>query len=685
MEQVVELGLIERRAEQLVCVETLGLMSFPARGQIRPEVLMPLAALPPGQALGVSLNVAANGMLTCSISHFSYERSKQPSLLSALSAWVLPGCETIAAPTQVTAQDRQQVVPMLVNLPKQASATTHIRGADVSVPTAIKPVNQWSWDIVNALTILTQNGGGGLEVRIVHCERTPQLTRQIEGTISAFQGQTYGDPTNDAWPLIVAAQRAILQNDAAFSVEVSVVGTIVSATTLDLVALALFGTRHDTSVTSCDATHRCLTGASQAPIRLFLLQGEVQSLQDRAATSAGFGTEGSIIGNIAGTVPVYLGDRDRARHLYVIGSTGTGKSTLLRSLIAKDIARGLGVIVIDPHGDLSGEILSDIPRSRKSDLIFADAADENGCFALNLLPHSTSQTDLEIAIDALTELFQEALYVKVDAFGPIFDQYFRNGLALLMSGNAEQRQLSNLVAVFTDAEWRKQLLEGCTDLAVKLFWQDVVTKMIGDQKLSNLVPYITSKLTRLVGTSLARRMFPRSEDALDICEIMNTGKILILRCPKGDLGEGLSSLGVDVAVMKVRQAAMARASNADRRPVSLYIDEFQGCSGGALQQLMAEGRKFGVNVTLANQSLGQIGGTTNGSMGSAILANVGNLITFRVGAADALAVSPWLGQDDQWQRLCRLPDFTMSARVLRNGKPVNIPHLQLAPYFGDIS
>jgi len=123
--------------------------------------------------------------------------------------------------------------------------------------------------------------------------------------------------------------------------------------------------------------------------------------------------------------------------------------------------------------------------------------------------------------------------------------------------------------------------------------------------------------------------------------------------------------------MKIRAAAMGRAGRRDRRPVRVYIDEFQNCRGDSLQSLLAEGRKFGISLALANQSLGQIGGTDNRSIGSATLANVGNLITFRVGATDAIKLAPWLDEPERWRELCQLPDFKMNARLLEGGHPVN--------------
>lgn len=684
MERLPEPELIEGRTERFVCVEALGLIGFAKSGVIRGDMLSSISALPPGDAINVRFYVEANGAVQSTLSYLSPRQDAQSGFIRSLSSWIAPGCEFVASPLVTEVEERTIIVPMLSAFPKQVAAGARSVVESTKTPSAIRPANQWPWDITNALAILAQNGGGALDVRVQVVAQTSQLARAIESQISDYQGKLYADANNPAWPIIVAARRAILQDDAVLLVDVAIGGTRPSAVVLDIVSRALFGSRHDSEASQSDAAQRRLAGSSHAPLRLYLLQAEAQNLLDRAAASTGFGNEGSVIGKVAGSIPVYLNDRDRARHLYVIGATGTGKSTLLRGLIAQDIAHSKSVVLIDPHGDLSKEVLGDIPRERNDEVIFADASDENGKFGLNLLPRDGSQAELEIATDALTQLFQSVMYAKVDAFGPMFDLYFRNALTLLMGGSQDELQPKNLIRIFIDDSFRNSLISICPSAAVASFWKNIAHKTSGDNSFANYVPYVTSKLTRLVGTEVARRVFPAASESLDIDGILNAGKVLILRCPKGDLGEGLSDLAVAVAVMKIRQAVMARASSQTRRPISLYIDEFQGCGGDSLQGLMAEGRKFGLSVTLANQSLGQIGGTTNGSLGSAILANVGNLIAFRVGAPDAVGLSPWLGQDDHWQRLCRLPDFHMAARILQNGRPINLPHLQSIARIGEI-
>jgi hypothetical protein len=234
-----------------------------------------------------------------------------------------------------------------------------------------------------------------------------------------------------------------------------------------------------------------------------------------------------------------------------------------------------------------------------------------------------------------------------------------------------------LPRIFEDQPFREMLLNSCGDRAVISFWRETAAKANGEMSLANVTPYVTSKLTRLIGTTQARRIFRGEGGGIDFAAAMDAGKILILRCSKGDLGEGLTGLAMAACLMQIQEAAMARAGRADRRPVRLYVDEFQGARGQALSMLLAEGRKFGVSLTLANQSLAQIDGVRDRSLGAAILANVANLIVFRVGAPDAQLLAPWLDQPERWRDLCNLPDFRMKARILSDGRPVNLPELGL--------
>lgn len=363
-----------------------------------------------------------------------------------------------------------------------------------------------------------------------------------------------------------------------------------------------------------------------------------------------------------------LAHTDRMRHLYVLGGTGTGKSTLMRRLILKDIRAGEGVILIDPHGDLASEVLDAMPEARQPDLVIANAA--KGTLGLPLLPRTGDALSIERAVDALVSLFIETLYGNNrGAFGPIFEQYFRNAFTLLALAPPAERRLDNMARVFEDRDFRRGLLADCPDPRCVSFWRKTAEQTGGDWSFANMTAYVTSKLTRLTGGDIARRVFSGLAPALDLEGALNHGKVLIVQCGKGELGEGLSRLVTAAMLMRLRQAAMARSDRNNRRPVRVYIDEFQGARGSELGIMLAEGRKYGLCLTLANQSIGQLGGVEPGSLGSAVLANAGNIALFRLGGPDAMVLAPWLGGDVGWRELCRQPDFHFTARLLQHGRP----------------
>jgi hypothetical protein len=517
--------------------------------------------------------------------------------------------------------------------------------------------------------VLVHAGSGVLELSIRHVRRDARLLRLLEERKAGLHGLTYADAADERVMHAFVAARAAIEDPHLLEIGIATGGERVGDVERALISRALFGCHCEKHPTAEHAILHCLAGSDHAVPRLVPLSGEIgwlRSLRQPLSTA-----DGIEIGSAGGVAPVRLRRNDRARHVYLLGATGTGKSTLMRSMIRQDMDAGEGLVLIDPHGDLASEIAALVPSSRRADLIFADAAASDGGFVVPLLPHSDDSADLERTLDDMLRLFMEVLYADVvsQAFGPIFEQHFRNALFLLMAADAPLRTLAMLPRVYQDEEFRSQLLGQCRDRAVVEFWRKTAQQASGDMSLANVTPYITSRLGRLVGTSEARRIFQGEARGIDFADAMNTGKILILRCPKGVLGDGLARLAMSASLLKIEAALMARAGHANRRPVRLYIDEFQGARGQALSNLLAEGRKFGVTLTLANQSLTQVDGARDRSLGAAILANVGNILAFRVGVPDAEMLASWLGPSKAWWELSSLPDFHLTGRILVDGHP----------------
>ena len=373
---------------------------------------------------------------------------------------------------------------------------------------------------------------------------------------------------------------------------------------------------------------------------------------------------------------LHLAATDRARHLYVLGGTGTGKSTFLLNLIGQDMRNGEGLIVLDPHGDLAEDAASLARRVRPDDLIYSDASDPKGSFRLDILTGTGADSALQrsYAANALIRIFTRVLYAGVpEAFGPMFESYFRNALMLLMDAGGPDVTLLDFEAIFCDDKFRKALLDRCGDPKVRQFWVDIAAAVTHEEmNLRNIAPYITCKLAQFTGNPLLRRILCDPGPRLDLAAAMDDRRIVIIRMPKGLIGQSEAELLSALVVMRIGQAGMARASQprALRKPVRLYIDEVQTCVGDGLSDLLAESRKYGLSLVLANQSLGQMDGRgRQPNTTDAALANAANLIAFRLGAPDAARIAPWFEPEVGWRDLCRLPDFHALARVLQDGRP----------------
>lgn len=375
-------------------------------------------------------------------------------------------------------------------------------------------------------------------------------------------------------------------------------------------------------------------------------------------------------------LPLGLTARDRGRHIYMLGGTGTGKSTLLANMMRQDMRNGEGLVLIDPHGDLADDVRRLVPDHRKRDLVWCDFSAPETILGLNILEMTGLDPEIERSIIAnqLTNLFKSILYRDVDAFGPMFDQYFRSGLMLLMCARGNEASLMDFERIFHDQAFRCKLLKSCADAKVREFWEDVAANVSdsADHSLANMTPYVTSKLAQLTGNPLVRRFISAKDSKLDIRDVMNSGKILLVKLAKGITGEYDTKLLATLLCMRIMQSGMSRATMApeQRRPCRFYFDEFQNAHGQPIAAILAEARKYGISATLANQSLGQVTGRSGlDDAGDAALANAANLIVFRIGAVDAARIAPWLQPEINWHELMRLPDFRAVTRVLINGKP----------------
>ena len=359
--------------------------------------------------------------------------------------------------------------------------------------------------------------------------------------------------------------------------------------------------------------------------------------------------------------PVMQSLKDRMKHTFVLGQTGTGKSTLLESMILQDIRAGHGLAVIDPHGDLVEPILGKIPKERSRDVIYFDMLDREYPIGLNLLEWKTIE-DRDMIIDDLYLTLQR-LYDNIrEAFGPVFETHFRNMLKLLMGDTHHDHFVPTLLEFslcYQDKSFRSWLKKLVRDQQVVGFVNQV-EKMYGEGSLDNVSTYITSKLSRFVGDITLKRIIGQEKTSLDFEHIMNTGKILLVKMGKGRFGPVVSGLLANQLVSKFKLAAMKRGELPvdQRRDFFLYVDEAHNLPVENFMELLSEARKYRMGLIMATQYASQLSSRDLGQdLLSAVLGNVGSLILFRIGQQDAPKLAPILQPRFNSLDLVNLPDW----------------------------
>lgn len=402
---------------------------------------------------------------------------------------------------------------------------------------------------------------------------------------------------------------------------------------------------------------------------------------------AGMAKDGHALGIARNGRAVALSPRDLQRHTYIVGATGTGKSTLMLNMFGQDCASGRGTILIDPHGDLFCEAVRRVGRDRRHDLVTVDFTDFDNPPALN--PLELRGTRREIAqnfvCNEMIRILSRTLYRDVpEAFGPIFEMYFRNSLLLIMANERSDLTLLNVERIYADPNFRADLLSSCPLPRVREFWLRIAARVSHqDWTLENIAPYIVSKLTQFTGNALIRPIIGQTGTNLDFGRWMDEGRIVVVNLSRGILGEVDSEILGLLVMTRIYVAAMARAERRaeTRTPVRLYIDEFQNLATESLASMLSESRKYGVHLTLANQTLGQIDGSRyQTDIAHAVLANAANLLAFRVGVPDAERLVSWFRPGLDADQLARLPDFNAAARLVNDGRPLAPFVFETAPF-----
>jgi len=366
---------------------------------------------------------------------------------------------------------------------------------------------------------------------------------------------------------------------------------------------------------------------------------------------------------------VRLTDADRRRHLYIVGQTGVGKSyKMMAPMVMQDIARGKGVCVIDPHGDLVDVILDRIPKERLDDVVIFDPGDLRRPLGLNMLQYDLSRPEEKSFIAGeLLKIF-DSLYDLKTTGGPMFEYYLRNAL-LLMLGDAafETPTLLDVPRIFSDSEYRNGKLARCKDPLVVDFWTKEAAKATGDQGLANMTVYIVSKFATFISNDYMRPIIGQQKSAFDIRDLMDKEKILLVKLAKGKIGEMNANLLGMIITGRILMAALARG---DRRPEErkdfyFYIDEFQNFTTDSISIILSEARKYGLCLTVAHQFIAQL----KDNIREAVFGNVGSLIAFRVGSTDTEVLLKQFGPEFSAQDLTSIENGRAFAKLLIAGEP----------------
>lgn len=321
-----------------------------------------------------------------------------------------------------------------------------------------------------------------------------------------------------------------------------------------------------------------------------------------------------------------LAKPDRRRHFYVIGKTGTGKSTMLANMAINDLKNNEGICVIDPHGDLIDILLNYIPKHRINDVVYFDPGATGRTVKLNLFEGNTV-AHRELIASGIVSVFHK-LYAY--SWGPRLEYILRNTLLTLL--HSPTARLSDVTDLLTDKKFRMKVLESLNDPILRNFWENEFDKMPDRQRTEAVAP-ILNKVGQFVTSPIVRDVVNARKSSFSIEEAMNSGKIILANLSQGKLGEDNATLLGAMLITKIQLAAMARvhAPEEDRRDFYLYVDEFQNFATESFNKILSEARKYRLNLTLANQYIAQVPEEVQ----KAIFGNCGSIASFVMGAEDA--------------------------------------------------
>ena len=352
-------------------------------------------------------------------------------------------------------------------------------------------------------------------------------------------------------------------------------------------------------------------------------------------------------------------EADRRAHMYLIGKTGTGKSTLIERLILQDIAAGRGVALLDPHGDLVERVLAKIPGERQGDVIYFDVPDTKQGLGFNPLSN-VPQAKRSLAASGLVGVFRK---LWSDCWGPRLEHILRNALLLLL--DQPEATLADVLRLLSDARYRSVALRSARSEQVRDFWVKEYGGYTARFRTEAIAP-VQNKVGAFLADPTLHRILTQPKSSFNLRQIMDDGKIFLVNLSKGKLGEDTASLLGSLLVSSIGLTGLRRADTAEdaRRDFYLYLDEFHTFTTLSLAGMLSELRKYRLNLILAHQYLSQL----DSKVRDAILGNVGTIIAFRIGLPDAELLEGEFFPDFRATDLINLPNYHIYLKLMIDGR-----------------
>lgn len=360
--------------------------------------------------------------------------------------------------------------------------------------------------------------------------------------------------------------------------------------------------------------------------------------------------------------PVWMKNKDRTRHMYIIGKSGAGKTQYIARLALQDIQAGHGVAVVDPHGDLIEQILGNIPKDRIDDVVHFNPSDLDRPLGLNML-EIEDESMKDFAVQEMIAIFYKLF--PPEMIGPQFEHHMRNVMLTLMADPNHPGSLIEIPRMFSDADFQKKWRARITDPVVNSYWVNEVDKT-SDFHKSEMLGYLISKVGRFVENEMMRNIIGQTKSSFDFRRVMDEKKILLVNLSKGKTGDVNAELLGMIIVSKLQMAALGRADIPEdqRHDFFLYIDEFQNFITDSIATILSEARKYKLNLIIAHQYVGQLVKNGDVKIKEAVLGNVGTTFVARIGPEDVSTLEPIFSPDFSGYDLMNSDKFTWYVKMI---------------------